>query len=434
MDAREILADERFRVPPVPRAPEGVAWLRSHVARFSEGDDHRRRRALVEKLLDRVDPSTLERPGDHVATLADALGLPRAVAGDVRTVAACYQPHVPATPDADAAVARLVDACGGRWDERTANLIGALVQACDATARLVAGHSPPVPTTRRIDPDGREVVVDLADLPFGAGRHECPGRRHAFALAGGASRFHRLHEKPDPLVLPNAWDAASAALFVEEGFAAVGTTSLGVAAAVGVPDARGLARGATLALAGILVRLPVPITVDIEHGWGGDPAELAAELAEIGVAGVNIEDGRPDGLAAPDEQTTMIRALKDGAPNLFVNARTDTHWLGLERESTVERAHRYVDAGADGIFAPGLTDDAGIAELVAAVDAPLNVLAGRDPRQLAELGVRRISTGSLPYRAALTAARVTAVGVRQGHPPGDVLPHERIDDLARLFR
>lgn len=94
-------------------------------------------------------------------------------------------------------MARLVHACGGRWDEHTANLIGILVQACDATAALIAGHAVPVSATRRIGPDGREITVDLTDLPFGAGRHACPGRDHALALAEGASRFRRLDDGTD---------------------------------------------------------------------------------------------------------------------------------------------------------------------------------------------------------------------------------------------
>jgi 2-methylisocitrate lyase-like PEP mutase family enzyme len=434
MDAQSILLNDDFVVPPVRPAAEGVAWLRSHVARFSEGDDHRRRRAIVEGLLAPVEPEALARSGDHLATLAEALGLPRTAAREVRAIAPSYQPHTEVTSEADTAVTRLVTACGGRWDEHTANLIGLLVQACDATAGLVAGHVIPVPTTRRIGPDGQQVHVELTDLPFGAGRHECPGRRHAVALAEGASRFHRLHEGPEPLMLPNAWDMASATLFAQEGFHAVGTTSLGIAAAAGVPDASGLARNATMTVAGNLVRLPVPITVDIESGWGADLVNLAAELAEIGVAGVNIEDGRVAALAAPGEQEVMIKALKRGSPNLFVNARVDTYWLASEIETTIERARRYVDAGADGIFVPALTDDAAITALVAAVDAPVNVLACADPRRLGELGVRRISTGSSLFRSALTAARSTAIAARQGPVPDRVLPYDQVNDLAGLFR
>jgi 2-methylisocitrate lyase-like PEP mutase family enzyme len=430
-----ILHDERFHVP-VPAAPsrsEGVAWLRSQVVRFSEGAAHRRRRAVVDGILSAIEPSRLDRSGDHLATLAEALGLPRTVATDVRLVARSYHPHTEVTPGADDAVARLVHACGGRWDERTANVIGVLVQACDATARLIDGEAVPVPTTRRVAPDGREVVVDLGAAPFGAGRHECPGRDHALALCRGASRFHRLHDGPGAFVLPNAWDVASAALLVQAGFAAIGTTSLGVAAGSGVPDGHGLTSAATMALARSLVRLPVPITVDLEGGWGGDLVELAAELGAIGVAGVNVEDGRRTGLAPPDEQAVLIADLKRGSPGLFVNARIDTFWLGQEPGATVERARRYVDAGADGIFVPGLTDEAAIAGLADAVDAPLNVLAGGAPERLAALGVRRISTGSLLYRTALAAARDAAVGVRRGAIPAEVLPYGDVDRLAGLW-
>jgi hypothetical protein len=204
MDTRAILVDDRFTVPAVRQASEGVAWLRSHLARFSEGDAHQRRRRIVDGLLAAVDPADLTRTGDHVATLAQALGLPRSVASDVRIVARCYQPHNPTTATADQAITRLVDAAGGHWDDTTANLIGVLVQSCDATARLIAGQSPPVPTTRRMGPDGRRFDVDLTDLPFGAGRHACPGREHALALADSASRSHRRHDGPDPLVLPDA--------------------------------------------------------------------------------------------------------------------------------------------------------------------------------------------------------------------------------------
>ncbi|WAL67867.1 isocitrate lyase/phosphoenolpyruvate mutase family protein [Amycolatopsis cynarae] len=415
-----MLTDPDYRVPTVPDADSGVGWLRAHVVRFSEGAAHQRRRALAERHLATVDVRSLRRPGNPVANLAEALGLPRSVAADVAVVAASYQPHTTVTRKADEAVARLVADCGGSWDEDTANRIGLLVQACDATNALIAGRQPPVPVTRRVTPTGEIVEVDLTATPFGAGRHACPGREHAEALAEGALAFHRLHDGERPLLLPNAWDLASAAALVDAGFPALGTTSLGVAAAHGVPDAAGLARSETLALATKLARFPVPVTVDIEAGFGADPGEFAAQLWELGVAGVNIEDGRGACLAAPAEHAKVVRALKHGAPGLFVNARVDTHWLALERESTIDRALRYVDAGADGIFVPGLRDERGIAAVVAATPAPVNVLAQRDIRVLADLGVRRISTGSLLFRAALGAAAATARAVRDGQPVGDV--------------
>ncbi|WP_308258232.1 isocitrate lyase/PEP mutase family protein [Saccharothrix obliqua] len=422
----DVLLDPAYTVPTVPTAARGVAWLRAHVARFSEGADHARRRALAEDLLAGVDTAALRRPGHAVAKLAAELGLPRVVVGDVAAVARCYQPHTPVTAEADAAVARLVEWCGGAWDEPTAARIGLLVQASAAMEAVVAGAVPPVPATRRVAPDGAVVEVPLTGAPFGAGRHACPGRAHAEALTAGA--FHRLHDGPAPLVLPNAWDHASAAALVDAGFAAIGTTSLGVAAAAGLPDAAGVARAETVALARRLVRLPVAVTVDVEAGFG-DVRGVAAELADLGVVGVNIEDGRGAALADPVEQAALVRACKDAAPHLFVNARVDTHWLGVDRGSTVERALRYVDAGADGVFVPGLVDEGEIAAVVAAVPVPLNVLAQRDVRTLAELGVRRVSTGSLLFRAALGATVATARAVRDGEPVGEVPSYA---DVRRL--
>ncbi|MFE2750823.1 isocitrate lyase/phosphoenolpyruvate mutase family protein [Actinosynnema sp. NPDC059335] len=415
-----VLEDDGYVVTPVPAAESGVAWLRAGVARFSEGADHVRRRAVVARVLSTVDLDALRRPGEPVAVLAEALGLPRSVAGDVAVVAGCYQPHVAVTREADEAVARLVAACGGAWDEGTANLIGVLVQASAATRALIAGVEPPVPVTRRVAPDGSVVEVDLAGAWFGAGRHACPGREHAMALAEGSRVFHRLHD--DFLVLPNAWDFASAAALVRAGFAAVGTTSLGVAVAHGLPDAAGVARAETVALARRLVRLPVPVTVDVEAGFGGDVRSLAAELWELGVAGVNVEDGRGEGLADPGSHAAVVRAFKEAAPGLFVNARVDTHWLSVDRESTVTRALAYADAGADGVFVPGLADERGIAALVAALDVPLNVLPVLPTATLRDLGVRRVSTGSLLFRAALAETVRTADAVRSGAPLPTDLP------------
>ncbi|WP_411140309.1 isocitrate lyase/phosphoenolpyruvate mutase family protein [Streptomyces sp. x-80] len=247
-----------------------------------------------------------------------------------------------------------------------------------------------------------------------------------------ASVFHALHRADGPLLLPNAWDVASAVALAGAGYAAIGTTSLGVAAAHGRPDGQGLAevRDATLALARRLgERLPCPYTVDIEGGFGGGAervAGLAAEVAAAGAAGINLEDGLPGGggLQVPSCQAELIRAVKERVPGLFLNARIDTHWLvdtPPPLSVTLARAETYLAAGADGIFVPGVVADEDVSALVAAVPAPLNILfaPGRHTvGRLAELGVRRISTGSLLFRTALRATLAAAESVRTGREPG----------------
>ncbi|MBB4907853.1 isocitrate lyase/PEP mutase family protein [Actinophytocola algeriensis] len=234
-----------------------------------------------------------------------------------------------------------------------------------------------------------------------------------------ADEFRALHD--DFLLLPNAWDVASAAALAGAGFAAVGTTSLGVAAGAGLTDGVALSRTETVALATRLAGLPVPVTVDVEGGFSDDPGavrDLGHELAAMGIAGVNLEDGRENrGLADPAHHARLVAAM--GESGLFVNARTDTHWLDIERDSTLDRVRAYVDAGADGVFVPGVVADAEVEALVAAAGVPVNLLfqPGRlSIETVRALGVRRVSTGSLLFRAALGAALETAGAVRDGVP------------------
>jgi len=244
--------------------------------------------------------------------------------------------------------------------------------------------------------------------------------------------FRALHRPGDPLVLPNAWDFASAAALVDAGFRVVATTSLGVAAAAGLPDASGVTRAETYALARRLGRLPCLVTIDVESGFSEHPdevAQLAYDLAASGAVGVNIEDGRPGAELAPvGRQVELIRAIKRRVPHLFVNARTDTHWLHpLEPDlaDTIERLRIYRDAGADGVFVPGLVDPDDIRAVVSGVDAPLNVLylPGRHTvASLAGLGVARVSTGSLLFRAALRATLSTALAVARNAAISTDLP------------
>lgn len=251
--------------------------------------------------------------------------------------------------------------------------------------------------------------------------------------------FRALHHAAHPLVLPNAWDHASAAVLAAAGFAAIGTTSLGVAAAAGKRDASGDTAAETLALARRLAGLPCPVSVDIEGGFADTPrgvAEIAAELAALGVAGVNIEDGRPDGtLADLGERCETIAAVKAEAPGLFVNARTDTYWLRAGNlAATIGRLRAFAEAGADGVFVPGVADADDVRALVDATDLPLNVLflPGRHTvAGLAALGVRRISTGSLLLRAALHAVAETARAVAAGgRIPAGIPSYQDVQALA----
>ncbi|MFI9804465.1 isocitrate lyase/phosphoenolpyruvate mutase family protein [Streptomyces sp. NPDC052301] len=238
--------------------------------------------------------------------------------------------------------------------------------------------------------------------------------------------FAGLHHRPgEPLLLPNAWDHASAAVLAARGFPAIGTTSLAVAAAVGLPDGEAATREHTLDLAMTLGPEPYLLSVDAEAGFSDDPddvAELARQLWAVGAAGINLEDG----LGPSDRHAAKIFAVKAAVPGLFVNARTDTHWSGDgdERE-TLRRLDAYQQAGADGVFVPGLSDPDRIATLVRHLGAPLNILyspAGPTVRHLADLGVRRVSFGSLLYRRALGAALDAVADIAGGRAPAGTTP------------
>jgi 2-methylisocitrate lyase-like PEP mutase family enzyme len=251
--------------------------------------------------------------------------------------------------------------------------------------------------------------------------------------------FRSLHRVGAPLLLPNAWDVASALALDGAGFAAVGTTSLGVAAAAGLPDGRGRGRRETERLvAALRGRLSVPLTVDVEGGFGGGPAEvaeLAAGLFDAGAVGINLEDGRAGrGLVEAGVQAELIAAVKERVPAIFVNARTDTHWLGGgDLGETLGRVGEYVRAGADGVFVPGVSDEAEIRTLASESAVPLNVLLlpGMTVAHLAGLGVARISTGSMLFRVALDAAVSTARAVAGGvAAPATALSYADVNRLG----
>ncbi|WP_406724791.1 isocitrate lyase/phosphoenolpyruvate mutase family protein [Streptomyces sp. GD-15H] len=247
--------------------------------------------------------------------------------------------------------------------------------------------------------------------------------------------FADLHHADEPLLLPNAWDHASAAALAAQRFPAIGTTSLAVAAAAGLPDGAAATREQTLLLARALGSEPFHLSVDAEGGFSDDPdevAEFARELHAAGAVGINLEDG----LGPVDRHAAKIAAVRAAAPGLFVNARTDTHWLG-DGDGTIHRLDAYRQAGAHGVFVPGLTEAREIAALVRGLDGgvPLNILyspTGPSVPHLADLGVRRISLGSLLYRRALGAAVQAATDIRAGRTPGGPVPtYEEIQALSR---
>jgi len=229
--------------------------------------------------------------------------------------------------------------------------------------------------------------------------------------------FFSLHRPGMPFVLPNAWDAASAVMLHRAGFPAIGTTSLGIAAGAGVPDGHGHTFERSCALVQQITKTApeVLVTCDLENGYSDDPERVAALLDGLPVVGVNIEDSTHEQVTDPVVHAAKIAAIKHHRPDLFVNARVDTYWTGIpDLEETVARVRRYVDAGADGIFVPGDLPLATIATIAEATPVPVNVLASSrySRTDLAGAGVARISTGSLLYRAALTAAVSTAETVR----------------------
>ncbi|MFK4546250.1 2-methylisocitrate lyase-like PEP mutase family enzyme [Streptomyces tendae] len=250
-----------------------------------------------------------------------------------------------------------------------------------------------------------------------------------------ATAFAALHRAGEPLLLPCAWDHASALALAGQGFHAVGTTSLGVAAGAGLPDGASATRDETLRLALALGSAPFLLSVDAEDGFSDDPDQVggfARELAAVGAVGINLEDA----LGPADRHAEKIAAVRAAAPGLFVNARTDTYWSGDgDLAETVRRLEAYRGAGADGVFVPGLTDPAPIASLAAHFDVPLNVLyspAGPTLAHLADLGVRRVSLGSLLYRRALGAALETAAAIRSGRAPD--APTPTYDEVRALVR
>jgi 2-methylisocitrate lyase-like PEP mutase family enzyme len=239
-----------------------------------------------------------------------------------------------------------------------------------------------------------------------------------------AGAFRGMHAGPRILVLPNVWDVASARIVEEAGFGAIATTSAGIAFTLGYPDGERISREEMLTVvARIAGAVKVPVTADVEAGYGNRPedaARTARNVIEVGAVGLNLEDGTEDQahpLVELPLQLEKIEAVREAASAagvpVVLNARTDVYLLQVGAEKTrydqaLRRLAAFRDAGADCVFAPGVRDGDTIRRLVGDLRCPVNILAGPGSPSIPELeklGVARASLGSSPMRAALGLLR-----------------------------
>ncbi len=248
-----------------------------------------------------------------------------------------------------------------------------------------------------------------------------------------ARLFASLHKPGDPLVLFNAWDAGSAKVVAEAGALAIATGSWPVAAAFGFDDGEALPFELALAnLERIVAAVSLPVTVDLEGGYGRTPAEVAETASRAigaGAIGCNFEDQivGGDGLHAIDDQGERLEAIRKAADKsdipFFINARTDLFLKAPPEEHgglikvALDRGRAYAEAGASGLFVPGLADEGLIATVCSKAPLAVNIMAmpSTPPaKRLAQLGVARISHGPGPYRLAMRALAEAARQVHKG--------------------
>lgn len=247
-----------------------------------------------------------------------------------------------------------------------------------------------------------------------------------------AERLRSLHQRGDPLVLVNAWDAVSARILEHLDVPAIATTSAGIAWAEGFSDGERILRGRMLAaVERITSVVSVPVTADLEGGYGPtieDAVETARGAIAAGAVGMNFEDWdeTANAMTSAKEHSTRISAIRkeaDGAGiPVVINARTDVYLKRVGsnddwrfKEAT-RRANQYLETGADCVYVPGVTDERTIEALVKAIDGPLNVLAAPETpniARLAQLGVARVSVGSAAMSTVLAEFREIARSVKE---------------------
>ena len=247
---------------------------------------------------------------------------------------------------------------------------------------------------------------------------------NASALAAQADQLRGLHVPGSPLLLVNAWDPPSARRLAYDGYPAIATTSAGVAESLGYEDGNVTPPDEMLAaVARIAAVVDVPVTADLEAGYGLEPRDLVDGLLAAGAVGLNFEDSDHEagGLTDPERQAERLAQIKeaghDAGVDVVLNARVDVFLRHGELDEAVRRGRLYADAGADCIYPIGVSGRDAIRRLVEEVGAPINVLVapgGLTLEQLAELGVARASFGSGLMHTAMDAAAQHAADYRAG--------------------
>lgn len=269
-----------------------------------------------------------------------------------------------------------------------------------------------------------------------------------------ADAFRAMHQAPPILLLPNAWDAVSARLFVKVGARAIATTSAGVAATLGYPDGEKVPRNEMLEVVARIARVvDVPVTADIEAGYAESSdgfVDTIRAVIDAGAIGFNLEDATGDSSRPLHEVEPLLARIRAArlageraGVQVVINARTDVYLAKVGDPAgrfaeVVRRANAYREAGADCLFVPGVTDLATLTELVRKISGPLNVLTGLGMPSTAELqriGVARLSVGSAIMRATLATARDAANELIHKGTYGAFLdrniPYDEVNELMK---
>lgn len=267
-----------------------------------------------------------------------------------------------------------------------------------------------------------------------------------------AKTFQKMHHEDQMMILANAWNGGSAKVYERLGCKAVGTTSAGVAFAMGFTDGEEISFDDLLRVTKEIINvIDIPLSVDMEKGYGTSPQEIKCnvrKIIEAGAVGINIEDGNigeNPHLETLNHQIEILKAIAEikeetGIP-FVINARTDAYWLKIGEEDqrlkmTIDRAKAYIEAGADCVFVPSAFEETLIQQLIDGIDAPLNIVANpvfMDIERLSDIGVKRLSIGSGAVRMVFANLIESAKELSENKSIENLFNHQLSYDKANEF-